>query len=48
MTSLAEGQDTDGQLSAVDGDGARAVILTTPGGHLDAMFRPFSESAATL
>lgn len=32
----------------VDADGARALILTTPGGHLEAMMRPFSEPAATL
>ena len=32
----------------VDADGARAFILTTPGGHLEAMFEPFSEPAATL
>ena len=32
----------------VDADGARALMLTTPGGHLEGMFRPFSESATTL
>lgn len=32
----------------VDADGARAFILTTPGGHLEAMFQPFSEPAAAL
>jgi quercetin dioxygenase-like cupin family protein len=32
----------------VDADGARALIPTTPGGHLEAMFRPFSEPAQTL
>ena len=32
----------------VDADGARAFILATPGGHLEAMFRPFSEPASSL
>jgi quercetin dioxygenase-like cupin family protein len=32
----------------VDADGAKALILTLPGGHLEGMFRPFSEPAATL
>ena len=32
----------------VDTDGARALILTLPGGHLEAMFRPFSEPARAL
>lgn len=32
----------------VDADGARALILTTPGGHLEAMMRPFSKPAVTL
>lgn len=33
---------------SVDADGARALILCTPGGHLEAMFQPFSEPASTL
>jgi quercetin dioxygenase-like cupin family protein len=33
---------------AVDADGARALIFSFPGGHLEAMFRPFSEPAAEL
>jgi hypothetical protein len=32
----------------VDADGARALILTLPGGHLEAMFRPFSQPATEL
>jgi quercetin dioxygenase-like cupin family protein len=32
----------------VDADGARALILTLPGGHLEAMFRPFSQPATDL
>lgn len=32
----------------VDQDGATALIVTTPGGFLEAMFAPFSEPATTL
>ena len=32
----------------VDADGARALILALPGGHLESMFRPFSEPAGAL
>lgn len=33
---------------AVDQEGATALILTTLGGFLEAMFAPFSETASTL
>lgn len=33
---------------SVDTDGARALVFAFPGGHLEAMFRPFSTPAAAL
>jgi quercetin dioxygenase-like cupin family protein len=33
---------------SVDADGARALVFAFPGGHLEAMFRPFSTPATEL